>query len=102
MEKTKITGTELRAIMAEYAYDPDDIFDNDSQKVRIAKMALQRLSEADRILFCLCLDRGSSRAVGKLLGCSHSTVLKQIQRIKQDITYHIFNILKETNETLED
>ena len=87
--------------MAEYAYD-DDPMCEDSQKLRLAKMALQRLSTSDRIIFTLYLDQASSRKVAKLLGCSNSTVLKQVARIKDDIIYHIFEIMKETNETLED
>lgn len=98
-EKVNITGSELRDIMAEYAYNPDPMVE-DSQKVRLCKMALDRLPEADRIIFCLALDRQSSREVGKILGCSHSTVLKQLKKIKMDIMYNIMELLK--TEPLED
>ncbi len=98
-EQPKITGKELRGILAEYAYD-DDIMNDEPQKVRVTKMALSRLPDADRIIFCLALDKESSREVGKILGCSHSTVLKQLQRIKKDIVYNIMQILQD--EPLED
>ena len=96
-ESIKITGTELRAILDEYKFDPDVMCD-DPQKVRVAKMALERIGESDRIIYCLYLDQESSRKVGKLLGVSHSTILKQLQRIKAEILYQIMII----NEELED
>lgn len=101
METTqpKITGKEIRDILSEYEYN-GDIMNDEPQKVRIAKMALSRIPDADRIIFCLSLDRESSREVGKILGCSHSTVLKQLQRIKRDIMYNIMQILQD--EPLED
>lgn len=99
METIKITPKELRDIMAEYAFDPD-VMVQDSQRVRVAKMALSRINEPDRILFCLALDKESSRDVGKILGCSHSTVLKQLQKIKKDIMREVLKIIEE--EGLED
>jgi len=99
MEKVNISGKELRAIMAEYAFD-DDPMCEDSQKVRLAKMALAKLNEPDRIIWCLYMDKESSREVGKILGCSHSTVLKQLQKIKMEIMYHIMDLSKD--EPMED
>jgi len=92
-DKVNITGKELRDIMAEYAFD-DDIMNEESQKVRLAKMAVSRLSEPDRIIWCLYMDKESSREVGRILSCSHSTVLKQLQKIKKDIMYHIMVLSK--------
>lgn len=99
MEKISITGKELRDIMAEYEFDPDPMV-NDSQKVRLAKMALNELPEPDRIIFTLYLDRQSSREVGKILGCSRSTVLKHVEKIRQELLYHIMVLSKK--EPLED
>ena len=93
----KITGAELRAIMDEYKFN-DDVMCDDPQKVRVAKMALQKISESDRIIYCLYLDQQSSRKVGKILGVSHSTILKQLQRIRQELLYQIMSI----DEELED
>ena len=95
----KITPKELRDIMDEYKFN-DDPMVKDSQKVRIAKMALSRINEADRIIFCLALDKESSREVGRLLGCSHSTVLKQLAKIKRDILREVMKIME--FEDLED
>lgn len=93
MEKIDITPKELHDIMAEYRFDPDPMV-NDNQKVRIAKMALSRISEPDRIIFCLALDKQSSREVGRILGCSHSTVLKQLAKIRKDIMREVMKILE--------
>lgn len=98
-EAISVSGKEIRDIVNEYKFD-DDIMNDEPQKVRVAKMALAKLNDADRIIFCLALDKGSSREVGKILGCSHSTVLKQLQKIKKDIMYNIMKILQE--EPLED
>lgn len=84
----KITGKELRSILGEYEYN-DDVMCEDTAKVRAAKKALQNISESDRIIYCLYLDQQSSRKVGKLLGVSHSTILKQLQRIKAELLYQI-------------
>lgn len=97
--KVNITPKELRDIMDEYKFD-DDPMVADSQKVRIAKMALSRIGEADRIIFCLALDKESSREVGRILGCSHSTVLKQLAKIKRDILREVMKIME--YEDLED
>lgn len=74
--------------MAEYAYDPDPM-NEENEKVRKTKRALSNLPDADKIIFCLYLDLGASRKVGKVLGVSHSTILKEIKRIKREIRYQI-------------
>ncbi len=97
MSEVRIKGTELRAILGEYAYD-DDIFNSEERRVRLAKKALAMVPDADRIIFCLVLDKGSSREVGKILGCSHSTILKQFARIRQEILNNITKIKDEEND----
>lgn len=94
-----ITAKEIKDILEDYKYDPD-IMNDDPQKVRLAKMAIAKLSGPDRIIWCLAMDKQSSREVGKILGCSHSTVLKQLQKIKMEIMYHIMTFAK--TEPLED
>ena len=49
------------------------------------KWALSKIPDADRIIYCLWLDLESSRKVGKILGVSHSTILKELKRIKNEI-----------------
>jgi DNA-directed RNA polymerase specialized sigma subunit len=86
--KIDISPTELRAILKEYEYDPDIMCEDDERVIRI-KRALQRLQDPDKILWCLYMDLGASRKVGKVLGVSHSTVLKEINRIKLEIRYQM-------------
>ena len=51
------------------------------------KKAISKLNDPDRIIFCLYMDLGGSRKVGKVLGVSRTTVLKEINRIKMEIRY---------------
>lgn len=99
MEKLNISSKELREIMGEYKFDPDPMIE-EPQKVRLAKMALERLNVADRTIWCLYLDKESAREVGRILGCSRSTILKQIKKIKAEIMFHIMELSKE--EPMED
>ena len=90
-EKEKEIGVspeELRAIIAEYDYNPDIMNDEDVRVIKI-KRALTKLSLPDKILFCLYMDLGASRKVGTVLGVSHSTILKEINRIKVEIRYQM-------------
>lgn len=87
-QKIDIKPEELRAIMAEYEYDSDMMCDED-ERVHKIKRALTKLPMPDRIIFCLYMDMGASRKVGKVLGVSHSTILKEINRIKTEIRYQI-------------
>lgn len=80
----RITGKEIKEILKEYEYNPD-IFNEEDERLSSAKKALGEISEADRIIYCLWLDLESSRKVGKILGVSHSTVLKELKRIKNEI-----------------
>ena len=88
MEQNSINPEELRAILADYEYD-DDIMCEDDERVIAIKRALARLNDPDRIIFCLYMDLGASRKVGKVLGVSHSTILKEISRIKMEIRYQM-------------
>lgn len=71
----------LKDILSEYAFN-DDIMCQEDERTMATKWALSQIPEADRILFCLYLDLGASRKVGTLLGVSHSTILKEMHRIK--------------------
>lgn len=83
-----VTPDELRAILAEYEYKEDILSEEDVRVTKI-KRALTKLTVPDRILFCLYLELGASRKCGALLGVSHSTILKEINRIKIEIRYQM-------------
>ena len=80
-----ITPDELRAIMKEYAYDSDPMNPEDERSLEI-KWALSKQPEADQIIWCLYMELESSRKLGELLGgVSHSTILKEVNRIRENI-----------------
>lgn len=87
-EKISISSSELRAIMEEYEYNPD-IMNDEDERVSQIKRALSKIAVPDRIIFCLYMDLGASRKVGEVLSVSHSTILKEISRIKKEIRYQI-------------
>ena len=89
-QKITISPEELRAIMAEYEYK-EDIFSEEDERATKIKRALAKLQLPDRIIFCLYMDLGASRKVGTVLGVSHSTILKEINRIKMEIRYKMMN-----------
>ena len=72
---------DLKKLIAEYTATYD-VMDNDDARTHYLKVALSKVPEADRVIFCLYLDLGSSRKVGKLLGVSHSTILTEVKKIK--------------------
>lgn len=80
-----ITPSELREIMKDYEYDPD-IFNDEDERSLAVKEAMTKIPEADKIIMCLYLELGSSRKLGQLLGgVSHSTILKELTRIRKEI-----------------
>lgn len=80
----KLTSDELKKIVADYEYNPD-IMSEDEPDVRMYKWALSKLPEGDRIIFILYADMESSRKVGALLGVSHNTILKEVNKIRKKI-----------------
>ena len=80
-----ITPDELRSIVKEYEYNPDPMNDEDERSLAI-KEAMTHLPDADRIIWCLYMELQSSRKLGALLGgVSHSTILKEVTRIRDEI-----------------
>lgn len=76
--------TNIKELIDEYKPDYSIFTDDDDMMIKI-KEAVQRLSDADRIIFILYCETGSLREVGKVLGVSHTTVFKAIKDIKQRI-----------------
>lgn len=82
---------DLKKLIAEY--QPNyDIMREDDDRTHNLKVALSKVPEAERVIFCLYLDLGSSRKVGKLLGVSHSTILTEVKKIKAKIIDFYENI----------
>lgn len=80
--------TNIKELIDEYKPDYSIFTDDDDMMIKI-KEAVQRLSDADRIIFILYCETGSLREVGKVLGVSHTTVFKCIKTIKDKILNEI-------------
>lgn len=79
---------EIQSLIKEY--EPDEsIWNEDSEQMTKIKQALHNLGDADKIIFCLYAETGSLREVGKMLGVSHTTIYKEIKRIKRYIYDYI-------------
>lgn len=74
----------LKAIMADYDFNPDIMCDEDERVTKI-KYALTQIPLADKIIFCLQTDIQSVRKVGEILGVSYTTVFNEFKRIKKEI-----------------
>lgn len=74
----------LKAIMADYDFNPDIMCDEDERVTKI-KHALTKIPLADKIIFCLQTDIQSVRKVGEILGVSYTTVFNEFKRIRNEI-----------------
>ena len=88
----KLTSRELKAIVAEYTYDEDERFSDEllpepkrSDKEWETIRALNKVNKSDFIIYCLYLNYGSARRVGKLLGTSHAPVTRVLRRVEDEI-----------------
>ena len=88
----KLTSRELKAIVAEYTYDEDERFSDEllpepkrSDKEWETIRALNKVNKSDFIIYCLYLNYGSTRRVGKLLGTSHAPVTRVLRRVEDEI-----------------
>ena len=78
---------DTKALVNEYAKN-EDIFSEESEKVRLTKEALWELSDTDRLLICLYSEIQSLRKLGELLGVSRTTAYLQIKQIKEYVAEH--------------
>lgn len=82
----------LSEIKEEYKFN-DDIFNTDDKRAYIAKKVIfEQLNEVDRTIILLYAETGSLRKLGDILGCSHSTIRPEVNRIKEDIKDKIQDI----------
>lgn len=76
---------EFREIRKDYAFDPSIFNDEDARIRRVKQVIMLELDPVDRILILMYADCGSLRRLGAHLGVSHTTLAKEIRRIKQEI-----------------
>ena len=74
----------LKAIMADYDFNPDIMCDEDERVTKI-KYALTQIPLAEKMIFCLHTDIQSVRKVGEILGVSYTTIFNEFKRIKKEI-----------------
>jgi DNA-directed RNA polymerase specialized sigma24 family protein len=83
MDRTIIR--DYRDLAPDYAWDPS-IFNAEPERVaRVKEIIDTRLSQVDRTIFLMYTDCQSFRKLGKRFGLSHSTVRKEVERIKDII-----------------
>lgn len=86
-----------KELMKEYAIN-DDIFSNESDKVKYTKEALWKLSETDRLLICLYCEIGSLRKLGDILGVSRTTAYIAIKTIKAKMVKYVDEHLSHSSD----
>jgi len=80
--KTARTFTEIKS---DYAFDPS-VFNEDEERVSKVKYIIDTyLNQVDKTIILLYADLGSYRELGKLMGLSHTTIRKEVLRIKNNI-----------------
>ena len=77
--------SEFRKIRQEYSYNPDIMNEEDERLTRVKKIIDNKLSLADKTIILLYVDCQSYRKLGAILGVSHMTLRREVQRIKNII-----------------
>lgn len=77
--------SDFRKIKQDYTYDPDIMNQEDERITRIKKIIDTKLSLTDKTIILLYTDCQSYRKLGARLGISHTTIRKEVQRIKNII-----------------
>lgn len=76
---------EFRDIRKDYAFDPSIFNDEDEKIRRVKQVIMTEIDPVDRVLFLMYADCGSLRKLGAHFGVSHTTLAKEIRRIKKEI-----------------
>ncbi len=81
----QIIVREFRDIRRDYDFDPSIFNDEDERIRRVKQVIMTEIDPVDRVLFLMYTDCGSLRKLGAHFGVSHTTLAKEIRRIKQEI-----------------
>lgn len=79
--RTLPSKEELKKINEEYT----TITDDDDDEMVYLKERIMKLDAADRLILLLYAEEQSQRAVGEMFNVSHSTILKELRRIRKEI-----------------
>lgn len=81
----QIIVREFRDIRRDYDFDPSIFNDEDEKIRRVKQVIMTEIDPVDRVLFLMYTDCVSLRKLGAHFGVSHTTLAKEIRRIKQEI-----------------
>ena len=84
-KKTKMINVNLDILLEEYNLDWDDIFLDVDERLLAIEGKLKKMSFSDKIILILYAELKSYRKVAKVLGFSHSTVMKRIKEIREGL-----------------
>ena len=76
---------DYRELRPDYAFDPSIFNDEPERIAQIKYIVNNRLNLVDRTLIILYADCQNYRKLGERLGVSHTTIFKEIRRIRKDI-----------------
>lgn len=83
--KTKMINVNLDVLLEEYNLDFNDIFTDVDERLLQMEYKLKNLTFSDKIVLILYAELKSYRKVAKVLGFSHSTVMKHIKEIREKL-----------------
>ena len=74
---------EIKEILKQYEPNPEQ----DTDEMLILKNKIATLDTADRVILLLYAECQSQRQLGEMFGLSHSTIAKELKRIKKELGY---------------
>ena len=84
-KKTKMIKIDMDMLIEEYNLDWDDIFLDVDERLLQIEGKLKKMSFSDKIILIIYAEVKSYRKVAKVLGFSHSTVMKRIKEIREGL-----------------
>lgn len=87
-EQTIKKPVKTKDLLNDYKEDKS-MWNDESDKVRLTKEALWKLSETDRLLIVLYCEIGSLRKLGEMLGVSRTTAYGAIKSIKSKMKKYV-------------
>ena len=84
-KKTTMIKINMDMLIEEYKIDWDDIFTDVDERLLAIEGKLKKMSFSDKIILILYAELKSYRKVARVLGFSHSTVMKRIKEIREGL-----------------
>lgn len=84
-KKTKMINVNLDVLLEEYNLGFDDIFTDIDERLLAISDKLEKLTASEKIVLILYAELQSYRKVAKVLGFSHSTVMKYIKETREKL-----------------